>query len=229
MEYWKISDFAKEVGKHQNTVDGWFKQLEEKKVHWVNRSEHGEKIYSTLDMKIAKYIKEMRDQKWALDAIFHELPNRFELRPVPEETTSDSQILDLTAIRNEFESITKDSEQRQIEEMKQVFQEIAATQIAAQMDEVKNYYESIIKQLPQPKSIQEERQERITEMATRRRIGRQLEKEALNMWSTKPEEERVIKVGWFRKEENKDKRDEFVKDYMDEHFESRLKKEFDLE
>ena len=63
MEYWKISDFAKEVGKHQNTVDGWFKQLEEKNVHWVNRSEHGEKIYSTLDMKMAKYIKEMRDQK----------------------------------------------------------------------------------------------------------------------------------------------------------------------
>lgn len=37
-------------------------------------------------------------------------------------------------------------------------------------------YESIIKQLPQPKSIQEERQERITEMATRRRIERRLEK-----------------------------------------------------
>lgn len=224
MEYWKISDFAKEVGKHQNTVDGWFKQLEEKKIHWVNRSEYGEKVYNTLDMKIAKYIKEKREDKWALDAIFHELTNHFELRPVPEETTSELQTLDLKVFRNEMESVFANQIANQISEIEKSIQESAA----AQMDEMKKYYESMIKQLPQPKSVQEERQERVTEMVTRLRIERQLEKEALNMWSKKPKNERMLRVGLFLKED-RDKRDEFVKDYIAEHYESKLKKEFDLE
>lgn len=198
--------------------------MEEKKIHWVNRSEYGEKIYSKLDMKIAQYIKEKREQKWALDPIFRELPNHFELRSVPEETTSESQMLDLKAIRNEMESVFANQIANQISEIEKSIQESAA----AQMDEMKKYYESMVKQLPQPKSVQEERQERVTEVVTRRRIERQLEKEALNMWSTIPKNERMVRVGLFLKED-RDKRDQFVKDYIDEHYESRLNKEFDLE
>lgn len=52
--------------------------------------------------------------------------------------------------------------------------------------------------------------------------------EALNMWSTLPEEERLIKVGLFRKIENTDKRDNFIKNYIDEHYEIEKKKEFNL-
>ncbi len=32
-----------------------------------------------------------------------------------------------------------------------------------------------------------------------RKVTRQLEDEALTVWTTKPDEERLIKVGWFRK------------------------------
>lgn len=211
MDYWRIRDFAKEVGKHQNTVDGWFKQLEKDKLHWVNRSEYGEKVYTSLDLKIAKYIQEKRDQKWALDVIFKELPKEFELRPVPEEeTTSALQVYDVAAVRNELKAVAK---------------EIAA----AQVEEIKQQYEELMKRLPKPKSIEEERHERINEMITRRRVEAQLETEALNMWATKPESERKIRVGFFRKEEDRDKRERFVREYVNTHFEARIKEEYRME
>lgn len=37
------------------------------------------------------------------------------------------------------------------------------------------------------------------------------------------------KVGWFRKEEDQEKRDEFIRDYVDNHVESSLKREFEIE
>ncbi|MFK2827136.1 MerR family transcriptional regulator [Bacillus sp. B190/17] len=211
VKYWKISDFAKEVGKHSNTVDGWFKQLEEKRIHMIGRTEHGEKVYDQLDLDIALYIKDKRDQKWALDGIFHELPNHFELRPAMKESeaTNVPQVIDLEAMRKEFEKMAREIAEQQTREIKQ-------------------QYEELLKRLPQPKTIQEERQERITEMITRTRVESNLRDEALNMWSTKPEEERMIRVGFFRKEEDRDKRDQFVRDYINKHFEERIKEEFSL-
>jgi hypothetical protein len=226
MEFWKISDFAKAIGKHTNTVDGWFKQLEEKNLHYVNRTEYGEKVYDQLDMEIASFIKERRDQKWTLDGIFNELPSHFELRLMPdEEATSVPQIYDPYLIRKEFEEVAKQIAASQAIEMNMRLQELAA----AQIQEIKQQYEDLVKRLPQPKSIEDERQERITEMMTRRRVESELEKEALNMWATIPEEERKIRVGFFRKEEDRDKRDQFIKNYVNQRFESRIRKEYELE
>lgn len=222
MEYWKISDFAKVVGKHQNTIDGWFKQLEELKIHSVNRNETGDKIYTSLDLQIAKYIVEKRKEKWALEFIFQELPKMFELRPVEErESTSVPQ----TIVRQEFETVAKELFKVQMNEMRKYIEEVAT----AQASELKEQYDSLIKQLPKPKTLQEERQERINEMITRRRIESVLEREALHLWSTKPDNERKIKIGLFRKEEDRDKRDLFVKEYVNEHFASRIKDEYRIE
>lgn len=211
MEYWRISDFSKKVGKHPNTVDRWFKELEEKHIHTVSRTEYGEKVYDQLDLDIALYIREKRDQKWALDGIFHELPKHFELRIFLNESdeTNAPQVTDPKTMRRELEKLVREITERQNREMKQ-------------------QYEELLKRLPQPKTFQEERQERMTEMITRRRIESQLRDEALNMWFTKPEEERKRRVGFFRKEEDHDKREQFVRDHINKHFEERLKKEFDV-
>lgn len=225
MEYWKITEFSKEVGKHLNTVDGWFKKLEEQKLHWVNRSEHGEKIYNTLDMKIAQFIKAKRAEKWSMESIYNELPSHFELRPVPEEDTSESQIIDPAMIRNEFETLAKGLMNNQLNEIQQYFKEVAA----AQMEEMKQQYESLVMQLPQPKPAEEERQERVTDMITRRRVESQLRKEALQLWSQKPDSERKIRTGLFRKEEDINKRDLFIEDYIYDHIEERIKHEYGLQ
>lgn len=63
--YWKISDFVEEIKHllkenklHINTVDGWFKKLEEERIHYVSRTEDSnEKVYDSLDLELAAFIK----------------------------------------------------------------------------------------------------------------------------------------------------------------------------
>lgn len=85
-----------------------------------------------------------------------------------------------------------------------------------------------IHELKRLSSPNEKRMERFEQIMTEHKVRRILEKEALKLWDEKPEEERIKKVGLFRKEEDKDKRDLFIKDYIDEHFEVYLKKEFEI-
>lgn len=210
MAYWKISDFSKQLGKHNNTIDGWFRELElERKLHYVSRVDD-EKVYDDLDLQIAKFIVERRNSKWSLNAIFDDLPNHFELRPFPkefEDKSKSTQVVDVDKMRAALKS-----------EMKEIFNELSAEQMKEQKEEMKNL-------LP---SREQERLDRVNAIMAERKISRTLEDEALALWDEKPEEEKMIKVGWFRKEEDRDKRDSFVKKYVDEHFEENLKKEFDI-
>lgn len=221
-KYYKISDFAQQIGKHQNTVDGWFKKMEEAHVHYVNRVEN-EKIYDEQDLEIALFIREKREEGWALRAIFNELEEQFELRPFPEGTENNETSLDLEVVRRKFS-----------EDMKVAIDEAVKAQVEVAISEVKRQYEEIIKQLPTPADLvkqlpppvdpMEARQERITDMITVERLRSQLRKEALHLWSTKPEDERTKRTGLFgfKKEEDHGKRDLFVNDYISEHISERL-------
>lgn len=219
--HWKISDFVEEVKQtlqedklHINTADGWFKKLEEEQIHYINRTEEtNEKVYDELDLQIAIFIKEKRNEKWSLGAIFNEIKKEFELRPFPvdnRETINTPQVVDIESLKVKL-----------LEELKSSFEEIAA----AQSIELKQHYESLFKQLPKPKSIEEEKEERFQELVVRRRVEAQLEEAALNIWSTKPEKERFKKVGWFRKEEDLIARDHFIRNYINNHFEDKLRTE----
>lgn len=223
--YWKISDFVEEIKQnlqenklHINTVDGWFKKLEEEHIHYVSRTEDtNEKVYDELDLQIATFIKKKRNEKWSLGAIFNELSDKFELRPFPlenhKETTNAPQIVDMEALKDKL-----------LEELKGSFEEIAASQSL----ELKQHYETLFKQLPKPRSVEDEKEERFQEMVARRRVETQLEEEAINMWSTKPDNERFKKVGWFKKEEDFIARDRFVRTYVNQHFAERLREELGL-
>jgi hypothetical protein len=222
--YWKISDFVDQVKQalgedklHSNTVDGWFKKLEDDRIHFVTRTEEtNEKVYDNLDLRLAVHIKKKRNEKWSLSAIFNEIKDEFELRPFPAESqgsTSAPQVIDLENLKS-----------RLIDELRGSFEEVAASQLI----EIKQHYESLLKQLPRPKTLEEEKEERFQEMIARRRVESQLEEEALNMWSTKPEEERFKKLGWFRKEEDFAAREFFVKGYVNERFADRLRAELGL-
>lgn len=212
-KYYKISDFAERIGKHLNTVDGWFKKMEQKRVHYVNRVEN-EKVYDELDLAIGLHIEKMRGEGWSLQAIFNELDEHFELRPFPE-SMQDPGALNLELVRRKF---TEDLEAA------------VKVQVQAAVLEVRQQYEGLLKKLPKPRDPLEERQERINDMITRHRVEAALRKEALHLWSTKPENERVKRTGLFglKKEEDHAARDLFVNEYIDEHFEERLLKEFNL-
>lgn len=187
IKHWKISDFAKKLGKHNNTIDGWFRDLEiERRLHYVSRV-NGEKVYDELDFKIAKFIIKCRDHKWSLDAIYDDLSNHFELRPFPETfepETKEVQVVDIDKVKSTL-----------MNEMKTTFMELAATQVQEQMKEMQNL-------LP---SREEERLDRINAIMAERKVTRMLEEEAIDLWEKKPEEERIIKIGWFRKKGDRKK------------------------
>ncbi|MDQ0862379.1 MerR family transcriptional regulator [Bacillus sp. V2I10] len=220
MNFWKISDFVEVIKRnlditslHMNTVDGWFKRLETDRIHYINRSEDtNEKIYDDLDLKIAIFIKSRREDKWSLAAISRDLQNHFDLRPFPKNDSNfpSSYVDDIESIKQHL-SI----------EMRASFEELAATKI----EELKNQYESIIKQLPQPISVEEQKDQRFQDMVLRKRIENKLEDEALKLWSTKPESERTKRVGFFRTEVDYDKKYRFIKDYVNNNFEIKLKEE----
>ncbi len=78
-------------------------------------------------------------------------------------------------------------------------------------------------------SPEQQKLDRFNMLIAERKVIRKLEKEALNLWYVKPLEKRLIKVGWFRKIEDIDGRDRFVKEYVDEHFENYMKKEYGID
>ncbi|WP_394239600.1 MerR family transcriptional regulator [Niallia oryzisoli] len=222
--YWKISDFVEQVKKtskeeklHVNTVTSWFKKLEEEGIHFVSRTEEtNEKVYDELDLQLAVFIKKKRNQKWSLSAIFNAIRDEFELRPFPVEDMETTNVAHINSV--EFLNLTL------IKELKVAFEEVAASQLG----EMKIQYDEILKNLSDSKSKEEEREARFKEMVARKRVEYQLEKEALIKWSTKPEEERIKKVGWFKIEENQEERNRFIKDYVNMNFENRLKNELGL-
>ena len=222
--YWKISDFVEEVKQtlkeeklHVNTVYGWFKKLEEKRIHYISRTvDTNEKVYDELDLRIAVFIKMKRNEKWALKAIFHEIRDEFDVRPFPDENMENTNVVH----NSEADALNSTL----FEELKSSLEEIAASQLS----EVQNQYEEIIKKLPNPKNREEEREDRFKEMVARRRVEYQLEREAQMIWATKPEEERMEKISWFKKVEKQEERNLFIKEYIDKNFENRLRNELGL-
>lgn len=105
-------------------------------------------------------------------------------------------------------------------------------QLVEQQKYINELVESRDKEVEENKRLfspEEKRAERFDLIMAERKVKRLLEKEAMNLWLEKPEEERMKKVGWFRKEEDRDKRDLFINEHVDTHFETQLKKEMDLD
>jgi len=241
--FWRIGDFAEEIGKtrsekppHVNTVDGWFKQLEEKRVHYVNRAGN-EKVYDDLDLRIALHIRERREQKWSLDAIFAELPHIFDLRPFPLQEEHMPPGTDLEAVRRQILQEVNQAVAAQLEAMKQHYEQQLAEykRLLPQPQAVEAAVEARLadfkQQLPRPRDPVEERQERLNEWLTIERIKSKLREEGLQEWAKLPEGERVRKAGFLglKKEEDRDKRDQFLKGYIQNNLEDRLQRELNAD
>ncbi|OXM83575.1 hypothetical protein [Paenibacillus rigui] len=217
--FWQIREFSKVIGKHHNTVDGWFKQMEERRLHYINRAGH-EKVYDELDLQIARYIYEWREKGWSLEGIFGQLAEHCELRPFPKDYDLAAQLQapSIDVIKNQL-----------VQEMRTAFEEVAA----AQLKELERMYEQWtvpelpLHPLPLYPSRLELRKQRLADVITRKRIEIQLEQTALHLWSTKPASERLRRVGLFRKEENREMRELFVKSYVNKYFADRVRDELD--
>lgn len=221
---WQITEFAEKITEglegtiHYNTVDKWFKELEKRGIHYVNRVA-GEKVYDELDLTIGRFIYKRRQEKWRLDVIFEHLPKYVEVRPFPDDWKHEQEMMDPSQIERKIVHAVMEELNKELgkvrEELLQTVKEVAAAQIATM--------------LPKPKNDAQERLDKINMIILQKRIENKLEEEAIKLWNQKPEHERMKKVGWFRKEEDLIKREEFIRKYKEENFEQMLKKELDIE
>ncbi|MBY7135615.1 MerR family transcriptional regulator [Bacillus toyonensis] len=207
---WRITEFSKLVGRHHNTVYNWFNTLEEKGLHGTLRTNNtNEKLYNSLDLDIALFIKQKRDEKWSLDAIIELLPHQFELRPVsPENQTSE-----LSAQLNIHEAAAT------IEKIVEHKLELHLQSIEMQYRE--KFEEAVRSALPEPEDPEtlkeRQRQERLDNMIIQHRARTELRKQAEKEWNSLPEDTRIKKVGWFKKEEDLARKQLFIENYIDEN------------
>ncbi|MDG0949844.1 terminase gpP N-terminus-related DNA-binding protein [Bacillus paranthracis] len=207
---WRITEFSKLVGRHHNTVYNWFNTLEEKGLHGTLRTNNtNEKLYNSLDLDIALFIKQKRDEKWSLDAIIELLPHQFELRSVsPENQTSEV------------------SAQLNIHEAAATIEKIVEQKLELHLQSIEMEYrakfeEAVRSALPEPEDPEtlkeRQRQERLDNMIIQHRARTELRKQAEKEWNTLPEETRIKKVGWFKKEEDLARKQLFIESYIDEN------------
>ncbi|HDR6271451.1 TPA: MerR family transcriptional regulator [Bacillus cereus] len=207
---WRITEFSKLVGRHHNTVYNWFNTLEEKGLHGTLRTNNtNEKLYNSLDLDIALFIKQKRDEKWSLDAIIELLPHQFELRPVSLE----NQTSELSAQLNIHEAAAT------IEKI--VEQKLELHLQSIEMEYREKLEEAVRSALPEPEDPEtlkeRQRQERLDNMIIQHRARTELRKQAEKEWNSLPEDTRIKKVGWFKKEEDLARKQLFIENYIDEN------------
>lgn len=217
---WQISDFTEEIQRryeeettvkdsvHYNTVDKWFKDLENKGIHYIQRVAD-KKVYDDLDIAIAIFIMKKRSQKWSLDAISNVLSAHLEVRPFPDLSNDEplglSEAQVMVEMSRKFEKMQKELEER-------LFNELDFKK--------KELEQQLLNRLPVPKTDQEIRAEKTDLMISSVRKRYELEEKAIAEWNQLPIEQKVKKVGFFRKEEDLLKRDNFIRTYVKSYFEN---------
>ena len=214
---WQISDFTEEIIKryeevtsvkesvHYNTVDKWFKDLENKGIHYIQRVAD-KKVYDDLDVDIAIFIMTKRSQKWSLDAISNILSSQMDVRPFPDVQNDESQVLSeaqvMVEMARRFEQMQKELEERVILELDMKKKEME---------------QQLLNRLPAPKTDLEIRAEKTDLMISSVRKRYEIEDKAIAEWNKLPFEHRMKKVGFFRKEEDMLKRDSFIREFVREY------------
>lgn len=218
---WQIRDFTEEIQNryeeettvkesvHYNTVDKWFKELESKGIHYIQRTaETNKKVYDELDLAIGIFILNKRTQKWSLDAIFNVLSEHIEVRSFPTGDFDDSPEISETLVMREMslqlEKMQKEMEERLILELNKKQKELEL---------------QVLNRLPVPKTAQEIRAEKTDVMISSVRKRYEIEEKAIAEWVKLPLEQRIKKVGLFRKEEDLLKRDNFIRQFVKNYFE----------
>lgn len=194
---------------HHNTMDKWFKDLEEQRIHYVQRISD-KKAYDKLDIEIALIIMEYRHEKWNLEAIYNILPKVVETRDFPHDEELKAPILNEQHMIN---LLNKSMEE---------FKENVMTKIREEL------IEDIKLTLPKPKSDKELRTEKKDMLLSWAKIQMKFKSEAIKKWESEDETFRFKKVGLFRKEENLVKRDKYIDEYIREQIKIFEKEENDL-
>lgn len=228
-DVWRISEFTKKlietvqekfpdetISVHYNTVDMWFKEMEEMGVHYVNRAK-GEKVYDSQDLKIAEFMFLRRKENFAKSIIYEMIPRYCETRPFPknygEEFLPDSLRNVITGIVSSREKEIEERLERKINELyRKRAREIITEELKREQ------------RLLQDPEREKKKEAELTAKIIQRHLQweKELEEEALRQWNLLDEKKRTIKVGLFRRIENSERKHAFIREYVRENILKRL-------
>ena len=147
-----------------------------------------------------------RAQRWSLDAIFNILSANLEVRPFPDLTKDEplvpNEALVMAEINLKLEKMQKEIEERLTQELELKLEK------------------KLMARLPVPKTDQEIRAEKTDIMISSVRKRYEIEEKAIADWNKLPQEQKLKKVGFFRKEEDILKRDSFIREFVKQYFEN---------
>ncbi len=228
---YSISQVAEEIDVSPGTIRHWEKEMDGLII--VRRDEQNNRYYTREDIEQYLKINKLREEGFSLSNI----KKIFEMMSSGNQTyeegagqltyTSPTDPKNLPAEIKTVNQLTESFQHllQHIGELNKKIDDLVASNQEVEVLKKLDEYQS---QLPKNIDHVAERQRRITDHITQKRVEDKLEQEALSLWFQKPLSERIKKVGWFRKEEDLYARDQFIKQYINKHYEERLKQEYGI-
>jgi DNA-binding transcriptional MerR regulator len=208
--FWS-NEVAKLLDISTSTLRKWSIALEAEGYIFI-RDENDRRAYLERDIMPLQKMKEflgsgmsMEDATKAVSSKYNDLDLPSRTLPVLEEKEDFMRSERYLELISEIRDIRQDNK--------------ALMSVIEQMREVS----TALQNMP---SVTEMRQAKVTDMITERRIENQLKQEARQLWNAKTDSERLKKVGLFRKEEDTSKRNQFIEEYVEQHFETRIKEAY---
>ncbi|MCA1064495.1 MerR family transcriptional regulator (plasmid) [Rossellomorea sp. AcN35-11] len=194
-----ITDLADMFGKSPATIRNWEKAMGD--LLNVERNGYNARVYSEKSMRIFAEINHWRDQGFSIEVIYKLLASSKKLY---EQGQNDN---------GPFSEPPKFGHDMLVE-----FEKVLKEQLNNQMLLLGDGRDDEEKR-------KQEKEEHVSRESARRRVDAKLKAQALKEWAKEPEGRRLVKSGFFSKEENINERDAFVEEYIGEHFEHEYRKE----
>ncbi|KZE68026.1 hypothetical protein AWM68_17810 [Fictibacillus phosphorivorans] len=230
-----IKEVAERVGVSTNTIRNWEKEMQDVLV--INRDTNQNRYYTEEDIQNFNKIDELKGEGLQFQAI-RKIFSTFK-SSVRTQQPNNYPTIHEKGTQVTLEQI-EESNKKLVENLLMIFenrfQQLEnSTKLLTDGDTVNEQFKQVSKEisnlkqiLRENKSPEQERRERLEQTLTTKRVETKLKKLALEKWNQKPADEKTKRVGLFRTEEDTQKREDFIRDYIDEHFESEIKKQYDL-
>jgi DNA-binding transcriptional MerR regulator len=219
---------ADRLGIATDTLRSWSIRLEAIGIQF-ERNDAKRRIYYEKDVRALENMKELLALQQPLDDVAKIIAEKIENGTFDNAQMENNGSI---TIKHDF-SVIEENNALSVEELKKLMTELAAAaaQTAATKaadERFQTYQEQQQRLLPSP---EEERRKKFDEMMLHRRIERRLQDQARQEWEKLPESERTLKAGLFglKRIENAGKRQDFIKEYVDRHYETELRQELDID
>lgn len=223
--YYYTHQIAKIVGTSNSSILRWAEVLSGAGYQFERETESGQYRFKEQDIDVLVRFKTYREQeRHSLPVcgakVIEDLKNM--LVPLDEAVTTEAS----TAVSSSLlDDLVREKVREELEPLLIHLQNIQSNMSG--VEELR----AQLKALPQPPSHDEIRRIAREEEKLRTRITfdvkARLREKAIKIWNEKPDSERMIKVGFFKKIENESMKSDFIRNFIGEHFQQEFDKEYE--